>query len=67
MLVLTRKLGEEVLIGDNIKLVVNRIAGNRVTIGIDAPGNVTILRGELNRGTALEDAGKPQDTLLATM
>jgi carbon storage regulator len=67
MLVLTRKLGEEVLIGDNIKLVVNRIAGNRVTIGIDAPGNVTILRGELNRGIAQEDAGKPQGTLLATM
>ena len=67
MLVLTRKLGEEVLIGDNIKLVVNRIAGNRVTIGIDAPGNVTILRGELNRGAAQVDAGKPPDSLLATM
>ena len=48
MLVLTRRLGEEILIGDNIKLVVNRIAGNRVTLGINAPGNVTILRGELS-------------------
>ncbi len=49
MLVLTRKMGEEIVIGDNIKLVVSRIAGNRVTIGINAPGNMTVLRGELER------------------
>ena len=67
MLVLTRKLGEEILIGDNIKLTVNRIAGNRVTIGIKAPGNVTILRGELNSDAAQQGVGKPPDSLLAAM
>lgn len=47
MLVLSRKAGEEIIIGDNVKVVVNRIAGNRVTIGIEAPDRVPIVRGEL--------------------
>ena len=47
MLVLTRKAGEELVIGDNIKVVVNRISGNRVTIGVSAPEEVRIVRGEL--------------------
>ena len=67
MLVLTRKRGEEILIGDDIKLIVNRIAGNRVTIGIDAPGNVAILRGELGAATVQGDESKPQDDVLASM
>ena len=67
MLVLTRKLGEEILIGDDIKLIVSRIAGNRVTIGIKAPGDVTILRGELDAAAVQGDDSKPQDNLLAAM
>ena len=47
MLVLSRKVGEKLVIGDNITIVVNRVAGNRVTIGIDAPDEVRIIRGEL--------------------
>ena len=47
MLVLSRKAGEEILIGDNIRVVINRIAGNRVTIGVTAPEEVRIVRGEL--------------------
>jgi len=47
MLVLSRKLGEKLVIGDNITVVVSRVAGNRVTLGIEAPGNVRIVRGEL--------------------
>ena len=47
MLVLSRKVGEEIIIGDNIKVVVNRISGNRVTIGVAAPSDVHIVRGEL--------------------
>jgi carbon storage regulator len=49
MLVLSRKEGEQLLIGDNIVLTVNRISGNRVAIGIDAPRDVRIVRGELQR------------------
>ena len=47
MLVLTRKPGEKVVIGDNITLTVVEVQGNRVRIGIDAPDQVRILRGEL--------------------
>jgi len=47
MLVLSRKVGETLVIGDNITLRINKISGNRVTVGIEAPGNVRILRGEL--------------------
>jgi carbon storage regulator len=47
MLVLSRKLGEEVLIGHHVRLVIRRIAGNRVTIGVVAPKDVPIVRGEL--------------------
>lgn len=47
MLVLSRKIGERVNIGGNIVVVINRVKGNRVTIGIEAPDEVRIVRGEL--------------------
>ncbi len=47
MLVLSRKEGEKLVIGDNITLVVSKISGNRVTLGIEAPADVKIFRGEL--------------------
>ena len=53
MLVLSRKIGEKVVIGDGITVVVKRIHGQRVTFGIDAPEAVRIVRGELPR---FEDA-----------
>ena len=49
MLVLSRKEGEQLLIGDNVVLTINRISGNRVAIGIEAPRDVRIVRGELDR------------------
>ena len=47
MLVLSRKAGQDIYIGDNIRITVNKISGNRVTIGIAAPNDVRIIRGEL--------------------
>ena len=47
MPVLSRKLGEKLAIGDGIVLTVVRIDRNQVRIGIEAPGDVPILRGEL--------------------
>ena len=47
MLVLSRKVGERIYVGDNIVLEIRRIAGNRVTLALDAPRHVRILRGEL--------------------
>lgn len=47
MLALSRKVGEKLIIGDNIVVEVVRIQGNRITLGIVAPADVKILRGEL--------------------
>jgi len=49
MLVLTRKLQETIHIGDNITLTILRIKGNTVRVGIDAPRQVRVVRGELPR------------------
>jgi carbon storage regulator CsrA len=53
MLVLSRKVGERIHVGDNVVLEIRRIAGNRVTLALEAPREVRILRGELN-GAARE-------------
>lgn len=47
MLVLSRKVGESLMIGDGIRIVVFKVVGNRVTIGIQAPNDVRIRRAEL--------------------
>ena len=47
MLVLTRKVGQKLFIGDNIAVVVNRVAGNRVSLAFEAPEDVQIMRGEV--------------------
>jgi carbon storage regulator len=47
MLVLTRKLGEVVLIGDKIRLTVVSIKGNQVQLGFTAPPQTRIWRMEL--------------------
>jgi carbon storage regulator len=49
MLVLSRKEGEKLVVGENITIVVSKISGNRVTIGIEAPRDVKVVRGELDR------------------
>lgn len=58
MLVLSRKIGEKLVIGDNITVVVSKIAGNRVTLGIEAPGDVRIVRGELEPHAKAELASR---------
>jgi carbon storage regulator len=59
MLVLSRRPGEEILIGDNVKLIVNRVSGGRVKIGITAPDNVRIVRGELGPLRAVRQKCSP--------
>ena len=53
MLVLSRKPGEKILIGDKISVTVVRIAPGIVRIGIEAPDNLPVLREELVRGDAM--------------
>jgi len=47
MLVLTRKLGESITIGDDIRLTIIAVKGNQVKIGIEAPADVTVHRAEV--------------------
>ena len=47
MLVLTRKLGEQILIGDDVVITIVQVVGTRVKVGIDAPDDVAIVRKEL--------------------
>jgi len=47
MLVLSRKLGEEIVIDGQIKVSVLKVRGGRVRIGIEAPESVRVLRREL--------------------
>ena len=67
MLVLTRKIGESILVGDEIEITLVRIEGDQVRIGISAPRHVQVYRKELldevqkeNLRAARAAAGAPQ-------
>lgn len=66
MLVLSRKMGERIHIGEDIFVEVRRVAGNRVTLAVCAPKNVRILRGELfeagDSGDVLDEGAMNQAT-----
>ena len=47
MLVLTRKLDESIIVGENIEIKIIEIRGDQVRLGIDAPRSVSIYRKEL--------------------
>ena len=49
MLVLSRRLGETLIIGDDVKITVLGISGNQVRLGIAAPKNVSVHREEVYR------------------
>jgi len=62
MLVLSRKVDESIHIDGRIKIKIVKLKGNRVTIGIEAPDDVTILRGELGDWSELSfDEHLPSD------
>jgi carbon storage regulator len=59
MLVLTRKIGEEIIIGDNIRLTVVEVGPGRVKIGIAAPRDVKIDRNEIRAKKDAEAVEEP--------
>ena len=58
MLVLTRKQGERICIGDDIFVTVVRMKGKSVRLGIQAPSHVPVLRGEIAVAIAGEEQHK---------
>jgi carbon storage regulator len=61
MLVLTRKLGETIVIGDNIIIKVVDIHGKQIRLGIEAPNEITIFRGEIYERIQQENKGSTAD------
>ena len=49
MLILSRKKGESLAIGENIEITVVEVSGDRVRLGIKAPSDVSVLRAELKQ------------------
>ena len=48
MLVLSRRVGEEIIINDNVRVTVVAVKGDRVRLGIVAPRDVTVDRSEVH-------------------
>ena len=60
MLVLTRKIGEKVMIGDDVTVTVLGMFGNHVSLGITAPKNVGVHREEIWQRIKHEETGQAQ-------
>jgi carbon storage regulator len=60
MLVLSRKVGERILIGDHVTVTVVRITGGGVRLGIEAPAEMAVIREELQ--TDLEKQDRPRQS-----
>lgn len=58
MLVLTRRIGEKIHIGDDITVTVLGIKGNQIRLGVNAPQDVEVHREEIYRRVQAEKAGK---------
>src|SRR5262245_50079023 len=49
MLVLTRKTNQQIQIGDGVVITILQVKGNSVRVGIEAPRDIRVIRGELER------------------
>ena len=62
MLVLSRKVGQRILIGDDISVTIVRIAQGGVRIGIEAPRELPVVREELKKELDAADEAKKRDS-----
>jgi carbon storage regulator len=61
MLVLSRKKGERILVGDDVQVVVVDVRGDRVKLGFEAPDDVAIHRQEVCQRIKSSDLHKKED------
>jgi carbon storage regulator len=73
MLIITRRPGEKVMLGDDVVIEVIEVSGSSVRIGIDAPKSIPVYREEIwtavrdeNAAAAKSDANLPEDLPLKT-
>ncbi|MBV6415835.1 MAG: Translational regulator CsrA [Steroidobacteraceae bacterium] len=57
MLILTRRVGEAVMIGDEVTVTVLGVKGNQVRVGVNAPKNVSVHREEIYERIQREEKG----------
>lgn len=62
MLVLSRKVGERILLGDKIRITVVRVSGGGVRLGIEAPSDIAVVREEVMTSEPLEMASGSSKT-----
>jgi len=61
MLILSRKMGESIIIGDEVKVTILGISGKTIKVGIDAPLEISVHRQEIHQ--KLEDQQAHNDRL----
>jgi carbon storage regulator len=69
VLVLSRRIGESVVIGDDVTVTVLEVRGDVIRIGIDAPRSIAVHRAELLAELADANAGaaSPPETAVASL
>jgi carbon storage regulator len=69
MLVLSRRVGESVVVGDDVTITVLEVRGDVVRIGIDAPRSVSVHRAELlaELASSNQESASPSDDAVASL
>ena len=67
MLILTRRVGETVMIGDEVAVTVLRVKGNQVRLGVNAPKSISVQREEIfqrikREGDSTQNAGSAAES-----